>query len=45
MDLPCPRWQDHVAQKWIGLEAEQREQFISFEDIDDVFNYVRILIT
>lgn len=45
MDLPSPRWQDHVAQKWIQLETEQREQFISFEEIDDVFNYVRTLIT
>ncbi|TWW75008.1 SET and MYND domain-containing protein 4 [Takifugu flavidus] len=45
MDLPCLRWQEHVAQKWIGLETEQREQFISFEEIDDVFNYARALIT
>uniref|UniRef100_H3DFG5 Protein-lysine N-methyltransferase SMYD4 n=1 Tax=Tetraodon nigroviridis TaxID=99883 RepID=H3DFG5_TETNG len=45
MDLPCLQWQDHVAQKWIGLETEQREQFISFEEIDDVFNYTRALIT
>lgn len=45
MDLPCPQWQDYVAQKWIGLETEQRERFISFQEIDGVFNYVRTLIT
>lgn len=45
MDLPCLQWQDHVAQKWIGLETEQREQFISLDEIDDVFNYARALIT
>lgn len=44
MDLPCLRWQDYVAKKWIGLETEQKEQFVSFEEIDDVFNYVRPLI-
>lgn len=39
------RWQEHVAQKWTKLETEQRDQFVSFEEIDDVFNYARAIIT
>ncbi|XP_077401998.1 protein-lysine N-methyltransferase SMYD4 isoform X2 [Vanacampus margaritifer] len=37
MDLPCVPWQDHVAQKWAGLEPEFRERFKSLLEIQDVF--------
>ncbi|MEQ2315212.1 hypothetical protein AMECASPLE_019785 [Ameca splendens] len=37
MDLPCVQWQDHVAQKWSGLDPELRETFTSLREIDDVF--------
>ncbi|XP_015235544.1 PREDICTED: SET and MYND domain-containing protein 4 isoform X1 [Cyprinodon variegatus] len=37
MDLPCTQWQDHVAQKWSGLDPKQKETFNSLREIDDVF--------
>uniref|UniRef100_A0A3B5AAR6 Protein-lysine N-methyltransferase SMYD4 n=1 Tax=Stegastes partitus TaxID=144197 RepID=A0A3B5AAR6_9TELE len=37
MDIPCVQWQDHVAQKWTGLDPELQEQFASLREIDDVF--------
>ncbi|KAM4547210.1 SET and MYND domain-containing protein 4 [Fundulus diaphanus] len=37
MDLPCVRWQDHVAQKWSGLDPELKETFPSLHELDDVF--------
>ncbi|MED6282850.1 hypothetical protein CHARACLAT_002569 [Characodon lateralis] len=37
MDLPCVQWQDHVAQKWTGLDPQLRETFTSLRQIDDVF--------
>ncbi|XP_034034097.1 SET and MYND domain-containing protein 4 [Thalassophryne amazonica] len=40
MDLPCASWQDHVAQKWITLDSELREHFVSLNVIDDVFKFV-----
>lgn len=45
MDLPCVQWQDHVAQKWIGLDPEIKEQFTSQLKIDDVFKRALTLIT
>lgn len=45
MDLPCVQWQDHVAQKWIGLDPEIKEQFASQLKIDDVFKRALTLIT
>ncbi|XP_040907574.1 SET and MYND domain-containing protein 4 isoform X2 [Toxotes jaculatrix] len=44
MDLPCLPWQDHVAQKWTGLDPELKEHFISLE-IDDVFKCALTLTT
>ncbi|XP_068601042.1 SET and MYND domain-containing protein 4 [Brachionichthys hirsutus] len=37
MDLPCPQWQDHVAQKWVGIDLELKEHFTSLVEIDDIF--------
>ncbi|XP_078142900.1 protein-lysine N-methyltransferase SMYD4 [Centroberyx gerrardi] len=37
MDLPCSRWQDHVAQKWTGLDPELKDYFTSQLGIEDVF--------
>ncbi|XP_070774047.1 SET and MYND domain-containing protein 4 [Enoplosus armatus] len=45
MDLPCPQWQDHVAQKWTGLDPELKEHFTSLLEIDDVFKYSLTLTT
>ncbi|XP_020499739.2 SET and MYND domain-containing protein 4 isoform X1 [Labrus bergylta] len=45
MDLPCMQWQDHVAQKWTGLDPERKEHFISQTEIDDVFKYALTLTT
>lgn len=45
MDLPCPQWQEHVAQKWATLDSDQRESFTSLSDIDDVFLFAQSLIT
>ncbi|KAF7663005.1 hypothetical protein LDENG_00220730 [Lucifuga dentata] len=45
MDLPCVQWQDHVAQKWIGLDPELKEHFTSLRGIDDVFKCALSLTT
>uniref|UniRef100_A0A672FNN9 Protein-lysine N-methyltransferase SMYD4 n=1 Tax=Salarias fasciatus TaxID=181472 RepID=A0A672FNN9_SALFA len=45
MDLPCLPWQDHVAQKWIGLDPELKERFITMEEIDDIFKCALSLTT
>uniref|UniRef100_A0A8C6WII6 Protein-lysine N-methyltransferase SMYD4 n=1 Tax=Neogobius melanostomus TaxID=47308 RepID=A0A8C6WII6_9GOBI len=45
MDLPCPQWQEHVAQKWAALDSDQRESFSSISEIDDVFKFAQSLIT
>ncbi|XP_034405484.1 SET and MYND domain-containing protein 4 isoform X2 [Cyclopterus lumpus] len=37
MDLPCVQWQDHVAQKWIGLDPELKETLTSQREIDELF--------
>ncbi|XP_056141221.1 SET and MYND domain-containing protein 4 [Lampris incognitus] len=37
MDLPRPQWQDHVAQKWTGLDSDLKQRFASLMVIDDVF--------
>ncbi|XP_061902921.1 SET and MYND domain-containing protein 4 isoform X2 [Entelurus aequoreus] len=37
MDLPCLPWQDHVAQKWAGLEPGYKEHFTSLLEIEDIF--------
>ncbi|KAM3868688.1 SET and MYND domain-containing protein 4 [Diretmus argenteus] len=36
-DLPRIQWQDHVAQKWMTLDPELKENFTSALGIDDVF--------
>ncbi|XP_054481975.1 SET and MYND domain-containing protein 4 [Anoplopoma fimbria] len=45
MDLPCVQWQDHVAQKWIGLDPELKETFTSLLELDDLFKCAQTLIT
>lgn len=45
MDLPCIQWQDHVAQKWTGLDPELKEHFTSLGGIDDVFKCALSLTT
>ncbi|KAM4544778.1 SET and MYND domain-containing protein 4 [Odontesthes bonariensis] len=45
MDLPCIQWQDHVAQKWAGLDPELKEKFTSMLEIDDVFRCALSLTT
>ncbi|XP_030010007.1 protein-lysine N-methyltransferase SMYD4 [Sphaeramia orbicularis] len=45
MDLPSLQWQDHVAQKWTGLDPELREHFTSMCEIDDVFKCALTLTT
>ncbi|XP_035523052.1 SET and MYND domain-containing protein 4 [Morone saxatilis] len=45
MDLPCVQWQDHVAQKWTGLDPELKEHFTSLLEVDDVFKYTLTLTT
>ncbi|XP_040005626.1 SET and MYND domain-containing protein 4 [Xiphias gladius] len=45
MDLPCVQWQDHVAQKWTGLDPELKEHFTSLLEIDDVFKCALTLTT
>ncbi|XP_044079233.1 SET and MYND domain-containing protein 4 isoform X2 [Siniperca chuatsi] len=45
MDLPCPQWQDHVAQKWTGLDPELKDHFTSLLEIDDVFKCSLTLTT
>uniref|UniRef100_A0A3Q3ICX1 Protein-lysine N-methyltransferase SMYD4 n=1 Tax=Monopterus albus TaxID=43700 RepID=A0A3Q3ICX1_MONAL len=45
MDLPCVQWQDHVTQKWAGLDLELKERFTSLLDIDDVFKCALTLTT
>ncbi|XP_068187369.1 SET and MYND domain-containing protein 4 [Antennarius striatus] len=37
MDLPCVQWQDHVAQKWVGIDPDLKEHFTSLLEIDDIF--------
>ncbi|XP_034540139.1 SET and MYND domain-containing protein 4 [Notolabrus celidotus] len=45
MDLPSMQWQDHVAQKWTGLDPELKEQFTALVEIDDVFKCTLTLTT
>uniref|UniRef100_UPI0037E8BBC5 SET and MYND domain-containing protein 4 n=1 Tax=Semicossyphus pulcher TaxID=241346 RepID=UPI0037E8BBC5 len=45
MDLPCIQWQEHVAQKWTGLDPELKGHFTSLLDIDDVFKCTLTLTT
>ncbi|XP_074466537.1 SET and MYND domain-containing protein 4 isoform X2 [Sebastes fasciatus] len=45
MDLPCVRWQDHVAQKWTRLGPELQEKFTSLLEVDDVFKCALTLTT
>nr|XP_061801247.1 SET and MYND domain-containing protein 4-like [Nerophis lumbriciformis] len=45
MDLPCLPWQDHVRQKWTGLEPETRERFKSLLVVEDVFESALSLTT
>nr|XP_046267475.1 SET and MYND domain-containing protein 4 [Scatophagus argus] len=45
MDLPCVQWQEHVAQKWIGLDPELKEHFTSLLEIDDIFKCSLTLTT
>ncbi|KAK7925748.1 hypothetical protein WMY93_008058 [Mugilogobius chulae] len=45
MDLPCPQWQEHVAQKWTALDSQQKESFSSLSEVDDVFKFAQSLIT
>ncbi|XP_045896702.1 SET and MYND domain-containing protein 4 [Micropterus dolomieu] len=45
MDLPCPQWQEHVAEKWTGLDPELKEHFTSLLEIDDVFKCSLTLTT
>ncbi|KAF3705739.1 SET and MYND domain-containing protein 4 [Channa argus] len=45
MDLPCPQWQEHVAQKWTGLDPESKEHFTSLQEVDDVFKCALTLTT
>ncbi|XP_070839293.1 SET and MYND domain-containing protein 4 [Chaetodon trifascialis] len=45
MDLPCVQWQDHVSQKWTGLDPELKEHFKSLSEIDDVFKCALTLTT
>ncbi|XP_069002316.1 SET and MYND domain-containing protein 4 [Embiotoca jacksoni] len=45
MDQPCVQWQDHVAQKWLGLDPELKETFTSLHEIDDVFKCALSLTT
>ncbi|KAM7398141.1 hypothetical protein PAMA_006159 [Pampus argenteus] len=45
MDLPCVQWQDHVVQKWTGLDPELKERFTSLREIDDVFKCALTLTT
>ncbi|CAG5872966.1 unnamed protein product [Menidia menidia] len=45
MDLPCLRWQDHVAQKWTGLDPDLKENFTATLAIDDVFRCALSLTT
>uniref|UniRef100_A0A3Q3ICY0 Protein-lysine N-methyltransferase SMYD4 n=1 Tax=Monopterus albus TaxID=43700 RepID=A0A3Q3ICY0_MONAL len=40
MDLPCVQWQDHVTQKWAGLDLELKERFTSLQDDLDVLQSV-----
>ncbi|XP_072301908.1 SET and MYND domain-containing protein 4 [Eucyclogobius newberryi] len=44
MDLPCPQWQKHVAQKWTALDSDQKESFTSLSEIDDVFKFALSMI-
>ncbi|KAG7517056.1 SET and MYND domain-containing protein 4 [Solea senegalensis] len=45
MDLPSVQWQEHVSQKWTGLDPEFQEHFTSLTEIDDVFKYALNLTT
>ncbi|XP_031695789.1 SET and MYND domain-containing protein 4-like [Anarrhichthys ocellatus] len=45
MDLPCVQWQDHVAQKWIGLDPELKETLTSQLEVDDLFKCALTLTT
>ncbi|AWO99826.1 putative SET and MYND domain-containing protein 4 [Scophthalmus maximus] len=45
MDLPCVQWQDHVAQKWTGLDPESKEHFASLTEVDAVFKSALTLTT
>ncbi|XP_074529128.1 SET and MYND domain-containing protein 4 [Halichoeres trimaculatus] len=45
MDLPCMQWQDHVAQKWTGLDPGMKEHFLALIEIDDVFKCTLSLTT
>ncbi|XP_033493777.2 protein-lysine N-methyltransferase SMYD4 [Epinephelus lanceolatus] len=45
MDLPCVQWQDHVAQKWTGLDSELQDKFTSLLEVDDVFKCALSLTT
>ncbi|TNN49910.1 SET and MYND domain-containing protein 4 [Liparis tanakae] len=45
MDLPCVQWQEHVAQKWIGLDPELKETLTSQLDIDELFKCALTLTT
>ncbi|KAL6098733.1 smyd4 [Pungitius sinensis] len=45
MDFPCVQWQDHVAQKWIGLDPHLKETLTSQLEIDDLFKCTLTLTT
>lgn len=45
MDLPCPQWQEFVAQKWARLGSDQKQCFTSVCEIDGVFKCALTLIT
>lgn len=45
MDLPCPQWQEHVAQKWSALDSDQKTSFASLSEIDDVYKFAQSLVT
>ncbi|KAM8898434.1 SET and MYND domain-containing protein 4 isoform 2-T2 [Spinachia spinachia] len=45
MDFPCVQWQDHVAQKWIGLDPQLKETLTSQLEIDDLFKCTLTLTT
>ncbi|XP_059206990.1 SET and MYND domain-containing protein 4 isoform X2 [Centropristis striata] len=45
MDLPLVQWQEHVAQRWSGLDPELKEKFTSLHEVDDVFKCSLTLTT
>ncbi|XP_040037658.2 protein-lysine N-methyltransferase SMYD4 [Gasterosteus aculeatus] len=45
MDFPCVQWQDHVAQKWIGLDPQLKDTLTSQPEIDDLFKCALTLTT